>query len=99
MIIFIIYGVLILIYVAMPFWVQLIFTAINTWLPDPIPLIDEIIMYGALVGKIMNVLNVFDWIYTYRRWCQVHRFLGTIINLCTLSLVAFGIWKLVTWIF
>ena len=99
MIVFIIYGILILIYVGMPFWVQLIFTAINTWLPDPIPLIDEIIMYGTLVGKVVSALDLIDKFFTYRDWCREHRFLGTVVTIGVPSLLILGIWKLVTWIF
>lgn len=92
-------GFLVLLYVAMPFWIQFIITIINTWIADPIPFIDEIIMYGTLVGKITKALNVIEKISVYRAWCKKHRFLSIIIAIGFFAVLSFGIWKICAWLF
>lgn len=96
-IIFIFLG---LIYFSLPFLLQLIITVINTWLIDPIPIIDEIIMYGGLISKLMSGLEIFEKIVDYKIWCEEHRFLGiltTIFILTVIVALGCGIWKLVVY--
>lgn len=51
-----------LIYLALPWYLQLVAIAINTLLPDPIPFLDEIIMYSALLMKIYRAVTMVEWI-------------------------------------
>lgn len=58
----ILYIVGVLVYLCLPFPIQLIFLLLNSFFPDPIPYIDEIIMYAGIMKKIINAVNVIDWI-------------------------------------
>lgn len=61
----ILYIVGILVYLCLSFPVQLIFLLLNSFVPDPIPYIDEIIMYAGIIKKIINAVNIIDWIKKY----------------------------------
>lgn len=49
--------VIILVYMFLPCPIQLIFSIINFFIPDPIPYLDEIIMWGGLLSKIIKKLE------------------------------------------
>lgn len=55
MLIFIIYALGILLYIALPLKMQIIILVLNTFLPDRLPYIDEIIMYSSTIKKLTNV--------------------------------------------
>lgn len=52
----------ILIYIGSPWYIQLIFLALNSIIPDPIPFLDEIVMYSTFIIKILRGFYVFDWV-------------------------------------
>lgn len=45
------------IYCVLPLPIQIPLLLLNTMLPDPIPYIDEIIMYGSTVKKLVRLLG------------------------------------------
>lgn len=53
-------AVLILIvkFYRLPLHIKIIFTIINSIVPDPIPVIDELLMLSGTLGHIMMVLDV-----------------------------------------
>lgn len=59
--IIIIYIVALCIYMALPFPFQLILLIINFLVPDPIPVLDEVIMYASVINKLSFLDNVFSF--------------------------------------
>ena len=51
-----------LIYLVLPWPLQLIVLLTNSALPDPIPLLDEIIMFASFFKKFINTCRVVIWI-------------------------------------
>lgn len=45
------------VYVCLPAFLQLILSVLNSFIADPIPLIDEIIMYGSFAYKVKSFLE------------------------------------------
>lgn len=76
----IIYILGVLVYCVLPYWLQLPLLLINTFVPDPIPYIDEIIMYGSMVKKMVNAGKILAWI-------DEHRFLTGIIILVLVVII------------
>jgi hypothetical protein len=54
-IIFIILIIFAIVYAALPLWAKLIVFAINSFFPDPIPVIDEILMIVAVINDISKI--------------------------------------------
>jgi len=93
MLVVIIYGILVLMYIGMPFWLQIIFTLINTVVADPIPVLDEIIMYGTLIKRVLTFMNVVDFIERYRTWCTEHGTFGKIVRIAVPCLIIYFLWS------
>lgn len=51
-----------LIFLVLPMPLQIVVVMINSATPDPIPYIDEIIMYGTVLKKCANTSLIFEWI-------------------------------------
>ncbi|MDO4301085.1 MAG: hypothetical protein Q4D26_06805 [Clostridia bacterium] len=56
----IVYLILICIYFALPWPLQIIFLIVNTFFPDPIPYVDEFMMYLGFFRKINTGLKIFN---------------------------------------
>ncbi len=52
----------------MPLPLQLIFLIVNTIIPDPIPILDEVIMYGSFFKKLFTVARWVERIDEFRDW-------------------------------
>jgi len=65
-IIIIVYIVGLIVYLALPFPVQIGVLLFNTMVPDPIPYIDEIIMYGSAMQKCAKVVSILEWIAKHK---------------------------------
>ena len=62
--------VLALIYVGLPLWAKFIFLGINSFFPDPIPIIDEVLMIAATISDILRigrVVSIIDWICLHKK--------------------------------
>ena len=63
------------VYLCAPVPLQIILTAINFFIPDSIPLLDEIIMVGGILAKIYwleDVIdNIIDFISDHKVLCLV----------------------------
>lgn len=59
---FVIYILGVLIYCILPLGIQIPLLLLNTAMPDPIPCLDEIIMYGSTIKKIISACEIFEWI-------------------------------------
>lgn len=58
---FIVYILGVIIYCVLPLGLQIPLLILNTAMPDPIPCLDEIIMYGSTIKKIINACKIFEW--------------------------------------
>lgn len=61
-----------IIYIALPFWLQVILTAVNTGVPDPIPVLDEVLMYGSIIKKMLTFIDASDRLDNFVTWWKMH---------------------------
>lgn len=54
---FIVVLVCAVVYMFLPSWVQVLIATINTFVPDPIPFFDEIVLWAGGIGKIIFKLK------------------------------------------
>ena len=47
-----------LLYCVAPAWLQFIISLINTLMPDPIPFVDEVLMWGVWFARIARVARI-----------------------------------------
>lgn len=71
-------------YFGLPFIVQLILTIINSAYPDPIPIIDEIVMYAGLLSKMSNAGRILTFV-------SDHPILGILIGAVAIYLLVGGV--------
>ena len=57
------------VYVELPLWAKLILLALNGVMPDPIPIIDEVLMIAAIIGDIIRVSKIVAIV----AWFQAHK--------------------------
>lgn len=50
------------IYFALPFWLQLIISIANFFIPDPIPIIDEVLMIVGMLKKLELIDSISDFL-------------------------------------
>ena len=75
------YIIFLLIYCVVPAPLQGVVLLLNGFIPDPIPVIDEIIMVIAFCRKLTMALNVYTFI-------SKHKFLTALIVIAVISAVA-----------
>lgn len=54
------------IYCVSPLPLQFIMLIINTLVPDPIPILDELIMYIGFINKLSSLENILDFIVDHK---------------------------------
>jgi len=57
------------VYVGLPLWVKLIILALNGIIPDPIPIIDEVLMIVAVINDIIRLGKIM----AIAAWFQEHK--------------------------
>lgn len=62
MVMMIVYGIGILLFMACPFLLQLIITIINSVTPDPIPILDEVIMGAGMLSKLSTGGHILEFV-------------------------------------
>lgn len=72
MLFIILYGALLCIYFACPLPLRLLILAINFFIPDPIPIVDEVIMTAGIISKIATLDSIAEFF-------EEHKILTTII--------------------
>ncbi len=72
------------IYCVLPLPIQIPLLLLNTMLPDPIPYIDEIIMYGSTVKKLVRLGNTLQWISEHKALT-----VAIIVGICILIKIIF----------
>lgn len=77
------------IYCCLPLPLQIPILLLNTMLPDPIPYLDEIIMYASTLKKLARLASVIEWI-------EDHTALAIAIFIGVVVLCIFGLWCLLT---
>lgn len=55
---FILLIVVVIVYLALPAWLEFILFLINIFTPDPIPYLDEILMVLPIIAKIKRKKNI-----------------------------------------
>ena len=87
----IVFGVILIIlafvYIALPLWAKLIVLAINSCFPDPIPIIDELLMVVATINDIIKIYKVMK----ITEWIQSHKLLSLCICIIIVVLISFTI--------
>ena len=63
---FFVYIIGIIIYCILPLPLQIPLLILNTLLPDSIPYIDEIMMYGSTVKKMMRAEEIIEWVLEHK---------------------------------
>lgn len=58
--------IMISIYCVSPLPLQFIMLIINTLVPDPIPILDELIMYIGFINKLSSLENILDFIVDHK---------------------------------
>lgn len=57
-------------YVGLPFWAKLLVFAFNSVFPDPIPIIDEVLMVVAIINdfrKLYIIMNITEWMHIHKK--------------------------------
>lgn len=57
------------VYVGLPLWAKLIILALNGIIPDPIPIIDEVLMIAAIINDITRIGKI----VAIAAWFQKHK--------------------------
>lgn len=60
------YILVFLLFLGAPFWLQLIFTILNVFINDPIPLIDEAVMGVSIVKKILSFTRILEFVTEHK---------------------------------
>ena len=75
------------VYVGLPLWAKLIVFIINSFLPDPIPVVDEVLMVAAIINDILKLYKVM----AITEWIRSHKVLALCIGLGIIILFGVGI--------
>lgn len=78
--IYVVYVIALLIYIALPLPGQLLFLLLNAFIPDPVPYVDEIVMTISTTRKLGKAVEIWDWINS-------HKALAAVIGICLLVAV------------
>lgn len=57
------------VYVALPLWAKIIVLAINSLFPDPIPVLDEVLMFASIINDIVKIgkaMVIAEWIRNHK---------------------------------
>ena len=90
----IVIGIIILIflafvYVGLPLWAKLIVYIINSFVPDPIPVVDEVLMLASILADILRIYKAMAIV----EWMRAHKVLllrigiGIILFIVVISLL------------
>lgn len=61
--------VLVVVYFGLPLPIQIIVLAINAFVPDPIPAVDEVLMVVGIINKMKRlsmIMDVIDWMKEHK---------------------------------
>ena len=61
----------VLVYLVLPLPLQFIFLILNTAIPDPIPYLDEIIMYASFIKKLLKYQQAYEWIQDHKTLIKI----------------------------
>lgn len=75
------------VYIGLPLWAKLLVFLINSFIPDPIPVVDEVLMIVAIIN---NILRVFKAI-SIMEWIRMHKALSICIGLTIIALIIIAI--------
>lgn len=75
------------VYVGLPLWAKLIFWVINSFLPDPIPVVDEVFMFAAIINDILKLYKVM----AIAEWIRSHKLLALCIGIGSIILLWLGV--------
>lgn len=84
----IIIGIIILfllacIYIALPLWVKLLVLLVNSFFPDPIPVLDEVLMAVAIIRDILKIYKAMQ----IMEWIRIHKVLSICIGIGIITFV------------
>lgn len=74
-------------YVGLPLWAKLVVLAINSFFPDPIPVLDEVLMFAATINDIVRIHKAM----IIPVWIRSHKVLSVCIGLGTVVLIAVAV--------
>lgn len=78
-----------LVYVALPLWAKIIVFIINSFFPDPIPVVDEVLMLVSMINDILKIYKVIMIV----EWLQKHKIVIISIGIGLLVILIFLINK------
>ena len=73
-----IYAVLVFLCYTAPLWVRILLFALNAVIPDPIPIVDEVVLGVGVVSKIMGVSRII-WFFRKFGWIIAIAIIGIVI--------------------
>ena len=79
------YGIILCVYAVCPFLVQIAGFAINAFVPDPIPFLDEFIMILCMFTKLGKIIDFIDNVEIF---ISEHRVLVGIIGIIGIIVIA-----------
>lgn len=62
------YIIAFIMYLRLPFYVRLAILAVNSFIPDPIPILDETLMLGSVASTFIGRSKVALKLWEYRRY-------------------------------
>ena len=80
----IILVILAFVYVALPLWAKFIVLIINSFIPDPIPVLDEVLMFAATINDMIKIQKAM----LIPQWIRSHKVLSICIILGIVLLIA-----------
>lgn len=60
-----------LVYVVLPLWAKILVFIINAFFPDPIPVVDEVLMLASMMNDILKLYKIM----MVTEWMQEHKVL------------------------
>jgi hypothetical protein len=85
MLLIVLYILGILVYLGLPLPAQITVLLLNTFIPDPLPFVDEIIMYGSTIKKCYKTINIISKVEGIILWVETHKIIMAI--LCVFVIV------------
>lgn len=90
------YGIILCVYAVCPFLIQITGFAINAFVPDPIPFLDEFIMIVCMFSKLEKIMDFFeavgDFISDIGDYISEHRIAFIISGIVCAGLIVWIIW-------
>lgn len=73
-----IYAILVFLCYTAPLWVRILLFALNLVVPDPIPIVDDVLMGVGVISKILGISRIL-WFFNKFKWIILIAIIGIVI--------------------